>query len=205
MVKAEQAGQKRVLPLRELGGKPVSMSSPIVDTNVRLPAPALRPFISQYAGFRIPGLPSGPHFAAPSRNVHLIISLGHPIEVVQMPNSRQQPSVLAALVSGLLDAPAILWQNNNAFGLHVFIKPLGVRAILGVASEEISLLVLRLSDIWGSRADALAEILLGAGTWSERFAVLDRAFLSKLHPISTKPCSIAVYSRRFRRLRPALL
>jgi AraC-like DNA-binding protein len=163
------------------------MCSLIADTAVRLPERALRPFITRYAGYRVSGLPSGVHCGLPSSDVHLIISLGHPIQVVQMPNSTQRPSALTALVSGLQDAPAVLLQDHSAFGLHVFIKPLAVRALLGVASEEISSLVLNLCDIWGNRADALIETLLGAHTWHERFATLDRAFVSGLNPFSPQP------------------
>jgi AraC-like DNA-binding protein len=114
----------------------------------------------------------------------LIISLGRPIDVVQMPNSTQRPSAFTALVSGLQEAPAIVRQGRDAFGLHVFIKPLGVRAVLGVASAEISSLVLNLSDIWGNRAGDLIEMLLAANTWHQRFTILDRAFVSKLDPTS---------------------
>jgi AraC-like DNA-binding protein len=163
------------------------MSGLIADTAVKLPAPALSPFVTQYAGFRASGLPSGVHFGLPSSCVDLIISLGHPIEVVEMPNSVQRPSALTALVSGLQDVPSIVRQDGTAFGLHVFIKPLGVRAILGVASAEIASLVLNLSDIWGKRAEDLVEMLLGADTWHQRFAILDRAFASKLNPTSPQP------------------
>jgi AraC-like DNA-binding protein len=78
-------------------------------------------------------------------------------------------------------------QDEDAFGLHVFIKPLGVRAILGVASGEISSLVLNLSDIGGNRAGDLIEMLLAANTWRQRFAILDRAFVSKLNPTGPQP------------------
>src|SRR5712675_1266401 len=128
------------------------MSSPISDTAVSLPAPGLRPFITEYAGFRVSGLPPGIHFGLPSSDVDLIISLGRPIDVAQMPNSTQRPSAFTALVSGLQGAPAIVRQGSDAFGLHVFIRTLGVRAILGVAIAQISSLVLNLSDIWGNRA-----------------------------------------------------
>jgi AraC-like DNA-binding protein len=163
------------------------MSGPITDTAVGLPTPALCPFITQYAGFRVSGLPSGVHFGLPSSGVDLIVSLGRPIEVVKMPNPMQTPSALTALVSGLQDGPAIVRQDGNAFGLHVFIKPLGVRAILGVASAEVASLVLNLSDIWGKRAEGLVETLLGADTWPRRFAILDRAFASKLTPANPRP------------------
>jgi AraC-like DNA-binding protein len=172
------------------------MSGLIADTAVKLPAPALSPFVTQYAGFRASGLPSGVHFGLPSSCVDLIISLGHPIEVVEMPNSVQRPSALTALVSGLQDVPSIVRQDGTAFGLHVFIKPLGVRAILGVASAEIASLVLNLSDIWGKRAEDLVEMLLGADTWHQRFAILDRAFASKLNPTSPQP-EISWSWRRF--------
>ena len=160
------------------------MSNPISDTAVSLPAPALRPFITQYAGFRVSGLPPGVHFGLPKSDVDLIISLGRTIDVVQMPNSTQRQATFTALVSGLHEVPAIVRQGGDAFGLHVFIKPLGVRAILGPASAEISSLVLSLYDIWGNRAADLIEMLLGADTWQQRFAILDRAFVSKLNPTS---------------------
>lgn len=162
------------------------MSSSISDTAVSLPAPALRRFITQYAGFRAYGVPPGVHFGLPSSDVDLIISLGRPIDVVQMPNSKQRPSTFTALVSGLQDAPAIVRQGGEAFGLPFFIKPLGVRAILGVASAEISSLVLSLSDIWANRTADLIEMLLGADTWQQRFAMLDRVFVSKLNPTSVQ-------------------
>src|SRR5258708_1155094 len=163
------------------------MSSPISETAVSLPAPGLRPFITGYAGFRVSGLAPGTHFGLPSSDVDLIISLGPLIDVVQMPNSTQRPSAFTALVSGLQDAPAIVRQGGAAFGLHVFIKPLGVRAILGVASAEISSLVLNLSDIWGNCPGDLVEILLPPSSWRQRFAILDRVFVSKLNPASPRP------------------
>src|SRR5260370_38014060 len=113
--------------------------------------------------------------------------MGRQIDVVQMPNTTQRPSVFTALLSGLQDAPAIVRQGGDAFGLHVFIKPLGVRAILGVSSAEMSSLVLNLSDIWGNRAGDLIEMLLPASTWRQRFAILDLAFVSKLNPTSPQP------------------
>ncbi len=103
------------------------MSPPISDTAVSLPGLALRPFISHYAGFRMSGLPPGVHFGLPSTAVDLIISLAGPIDVVQMPNAKQPPSAFTALVNGLQDAPAILRLGRDVFGLHIFIKPQGVR------------------------------------------------------------------------------
>lgn len=163
------------------------MSKLIAETAVGVPALELRPFITVYAGFRVFGLPPGVHVGLPSSDVDLIISLGRPIEVLQMPNSAQRPSAFGALVAGLQDAPAVVRQCGDASGLHIFIKPLGVRAILGVSSAEVSSLVVNLSELWGSHAGDLIETLLGADSWDQRFAILDRAFLSKLSPTSPQP------------------
>jgi hypothetical protein len=68
------------------------MSKLIAETAVGVPALELRPFISVYAGFRVCRLPPSVHFGLPSSDIDLIISLGRPIEVVQMPNSAQRPA-----------------------------------------------------------------------------------------------------------------
>ncbi len=172
-----------MLELRETGG----MSKLIAETAVSVPALELRPFITVYAGFRVSGLPPGVHFGLPSSDIDLIISLGRPIEVVQMPNAAQRPSAFGALVAGLQNAPAIVRQCGDTSGLHIFIKPLGVRAILGVASTELSSLVVNLSEFWGIHAGDLIETLFAAETWDQRFTILDRAFLSKLSPTSPQP------------------
>ena len=163
------------------------MSNPISETAVSLPAPALRRYITRYAGFRVSGVPPGLHFGLPSSDVDLIISLGSPIDIVQMPNTSQPPASSTALVSGLQYAAAILRQDSEAFGLHIFVKPLGVRAILGVTSAEIATLVLSLSDIWGNVAGDLTEMLQGTGTWPERFSALDKLFISKLNLTDVAP------------------
>ncbi len=163
------------------------MSTVVSETAVSRPALPLRPFITEYAGFRVSGLPHGAHYGLPSRDVDLIISLGRPIDVLQMPNSVQRPSAFAALVSGLQDAPAVVRQQGDVFGLHVYIKPFGVRATLGLASCEISSLVLSLTDVWGSRGLDLVERLQGARTWQQRFSILDRIFMSRLNPICPQP------------------
>ena len=152
------------------------------DTIVAFPAPVLRPFITRYAGFRANGMPEGLHFGLPSSEVDLIISLGPAIDVAQMPNPSQAPGVFSALVSGLQDGPAILRQGREAFGLHVFIKPLGVRAILGVPSIELASSVVSLSDIWGPRGLDLADKVRGARSWQQRFMILDHLLASSLRP-----------------------
>jgi AraC-like DNA-binding protein len=154
---------------------------------VALPAPALRPFIARYAGYQVSGVSPGVHFGLPSSEVDLIISLGRPVDVMKMPNSKQQPSSFRMLVNGLQDSPAMVGLGGDECGLHVFIKPLGVRAVLGISGVEIRSVVVSLFDIWGNRAAELFETLLSAKTWRERFAALDRVFLTRLVPAIAPP------------------
>lgn len=157
------------------------------DQAVSLPAPVLRPYISHYAGFRASGLAPGTHTGLPSRHMHLIIGLGEGheglVDVVQMPNAKQRAGKFPALVSGLRDAPAIVRHNGTLHGLHVFLKPLGVRAIFRASGPELACGVFDLSDIWGRRAGLLIERLKDVGTWQQRFAILDDELARALMPL----------------------
>jgi AraC-like DNA-binding protein len=149
---------------------------------VALPAPALRAFISRYAGARFEGLPPGTHAGLPSRHAHLIISFTDPIELLRQPDGPQPAGRFRALVSGLHDGPALVRQGTCVHLVHVFLTPLGVRAILGIASSELASRVIELSDVWGARGTQLVERLWNSGSWDARFAHLDAAFLRALQP-----------------------
>ena len=173
------------------------------DIAVALPVPVLRPFVTRYAGFRATGVPDSLHFGLPSSEVDLIISLGPPIDVAQMPNPGQAPGVYNALVTGLQNRPAIVRQRDEVFGLHVFVKPLGVQAILGVPSVELASSVVNVSEIWGPRSLDLAEKVRGARTWQQRFAILDHLLVSRLRPVDV-PAEISWAWQRLAHLHGAV-
>jgi AraC-like DNA-binding protein len=149
---------------------------------VSVPAPALRAFVSRYAGGRVEGLPPGTHAGLPSRYAHLIISFAEPIELLRPPAGGQQPGSFRALVSGLQEAPALVRQASCVHLVHVFLTPLGVRALLGVPNAELASRVIELADLWGARGTRLVECLGNMGSWEARFAYLDEAFSRALQP-----------------------
>jgi AraC-like DNA-binding protein len=159
------------------------MNSSSSNHAARLPADSLRPFISHYAGATMKGLPPGTHAGLPSRHVDLIISLDRPVDVIRMPSTAQHPGTFAALVSGLQDAPALVRQGGDFEGIHCFLRPHGVRAVLGVPSRDLTSRVVHLSDIWGRAADRLIERLRSARSWHQRFSLLDEAFLRAMKPV----------------------
>jgi AraC-like DNA-binding protein len=151
---------------------------------VRRPAPALRPYISHYAGFRAHDLDPGIHAGLPSRHLHLIISLEAPIEIVAMPNQVQHAGRLTALVGGLHGAPALVRRGRSLDLLHVFLEPIGARALLGPPGNELASRVFDLRDVWGAqRANELVDRLRGVPFWQARFDVLDEAFARAVNAV----------------------
>ena len=157
------------------------MTDVLTQSAVALPAPALRAFISHYAGGRVEGLPPGTHAGLPSRHAHLIISFAEPIDLLRAPGA-QEPGHFRALVTGLHDTPALVRRGHCVHLVHVFFTPLGVRAILGVPNPEIASRVIELSDLWGARATRLVDRLGNSDSWNQRFASLDEAFTRALQP-----------------------
>lgn len=162
-----------MLPFPPVGGG-------ISQTCTGLPAPALRSCIAGYAGFRMSGLPPGTIVGPPSRHIDLIISLAAPITIVQMPARARPPVSHRALVGGLQIGPALIRQDSEAHGLHAFLRPSGLRSVLGVPSAELASRVVDLRDIWGPGATGLMDRLERAHTWPERFRILDEAFMARL-------------------------
>lgn len=157
------------------------------DAAARLAAPVLRPFVTHYGGYCMSGLPLGTFVGLPSRNLNLIISFAEPIEIVCMPDRAQRSATFGALVAGLQDAPAVVRQYSQAHGVHVFLTPLGARSVLGVAGVELASRVVDLEDLWGADARRLIDRLASAGTWDERFRILDEVFMARLTPSQAVP------------------
>ena len=163
------------------------MTDVAVQSAFSLPAPALRLFVSHYAGVCAEGLAPGTHAGQPSRHAHLIVSFAEPIVLLRAPGGGQQQGHFTALVAGLHDAPAIVRQESRVHLVHVFFTALGVRAILGVSNAELTSRVVELSDLWGRRGTHLVEQLSGSASWSARFAHLDEAFSRALRTPAWSP------------------
>jgi len=152
----------------------------------RLPAPILRRFISHYAGARVRGLTPGVNITLPSRHAHLIISLEAPINVRQMSNEAP-PARFSALVSGLHDGFAIVERTCSWEGLHVFLRPLGLQAVLGASVAELACGAVALSDLCPRDAPELMERLSSTRDWQARFAILDEVLTRRLTPAKGSP------------------
>jgi AraC-like DNA-binding protein len=170
-------------------------TSPSSDHAVSLPARVLRPYIAHYAGYYANGLAPGTHAGLPSRHVHIFISLDQPIDIVRMPRPSERAAAFMCFVNGLQDAPAVVRNASSVHGMHVFLTPFGVRALLGAAPADLASCVLDLSDFWGRSAHGLIDRLRSAATWRNRFAILDDVFSKALRPFATPNELLWAWSR----------
>ena len=137
------------------------------------PAPRLRPFVSEYAGYQMEGFEPGLHAGLPSGALTLVVSFGAPVDMVAMPDPRQRPEALFALVGGLHTAPVIIRHDGNQHGVHVQVTPLGARALFGLPARELASQVVPLDAVLGRLGDELVDRLAAAEYWVDRFAVFD--------------------------------
>ena len=145
------------------------------DWVARRPAPALRPLIDSYIGYRIAGRP-GVHRGLPSRHLTLIVSIGEPIDVLAQTDPRQAPDRYRFVAGGLQDRPALIATPAHQEGVAVELTPLGSRAVLGMPAGALWDASVEAADVVGPAAVELWERLHHAGGWPERFAACDDVF-----------------------------
>lgn len=139
----------------------------------RRPAPALRPLIAWYIGYRETGGAPGRHRGLPSPYLTLIITLDDPVVIAAHPDPRAHPARYDTLLGGLHTAPAIITHDGRQSGVQVALSPLGARAVFGLPAGELAGTDLDLVDLLGPFAGELRERVRAAGGWAGRFAMLD--------------------------------
>ena len=103
----------------------------------RPPAPALRPFIERYIGYRLVGFPPGVHRGLPSRHLTFIVSIGEAIDVVAQTDRRRAPARYRMVLSGLQAAPALIAHNGYQEGVAIELTPLGCRGLMGLPARVL--------------------------------------------------------------------
>ncbi|GAA2298422.1 helix-turn-helix domain-containing protein [Streptomyces caniferus] len=144
------------------------------------PAPALRPYVSAYAGYRQAGVPPGRHRGLPSPRLTLIFTLDEPLTLAGHPDPGQAPGTYGALLGGLHTRPALITHQGRQSGIQVGLHPLGARALLGLPAGELASLDLPADVVLGQQGTDVGERLRTARSWTERFALLDDFLLRRL-------------------------
>jgi AraC-like DNA-binding protein len=153
----------------------------VVDESVRsLPAPALRPFIAHYSGYRQAGVEPGRHRGLPSPYLTLIFTLDEPLTLAAHPDPEQPPGEYGTLLGGLHTSPALITHQGWQSGIQLALSPLGARPLLGLPAGELANADLPADDVLGPLAAEIHERVRAAASWRERFAVIDRLLLGRL-------------------------
>lgn len=149
------------------------------------PAPALRPYVAFYSGYRQSGLAPAVHRGLPSPFLKLIFTLDDPLVVAAHPDPRQAPGSYSSLLGGLHLAPALITHDGSQSGVQVAVHALGCRALLGLPAAELANLDVDAATILGDRfVGEVRERLSAAPDWPGRFAALDLALSRRLRRLA---------------------
>lgn len=151
------------------------------------PAPALRPCVATYVGYRRSGGAPARHRGLPSPYLTMIIPIDDPLTLLAHPDPDQAPGDYWSLIGGLHLRPAMIDVPARQAGVQVAIRPLGARALFGLPAGELAHQDLAADAVIGSVAARLQDRVNSAASWPERFAAID-ADLSALlrEPLSVR-------------------
>jgi AraC-like DNA-binding protein len=142
-----------------------------------VPAPALRPFVGWYSGYRQAGLAPAQHRGLPSPYLTMIITLDEPMQLAAHPDPRRPPCSYLTHLGGLHSTPAIISHQGSQSGVQVGLKPLGARVLLGLPAGELAYADTDAAAVLGPVASELHDRIREAPTWPQRFAVVDEILL----------------------------
>ena len=152
-----------------------------VQESVRgVPAPALRPFVAWYQGYRLAGMLPGRHRGLPSPYITMIITLDDQLELAAHVDPRRPPARYTTLLGGLHATPVIISHPGRQSGIQLAVKPLGARLLFGLPAGELAGVDGDAGCILGPVASELHERAREAATWQQRFAVIDEMLLWQL-------------------------
>jgi AraC-like DNA-binding protein len=150
----------------------------VVDEYVQgTAAPALRPYVAWYSGYRQRGVPPNLHRGLPSPYLTLIFTLDEPLSILGHPDPRQPPGDFDALLGGLHATPALITHDGAQSGVQAELSPLGARALLGLPAGELAHIDVSADAVLGAVCDEVRDRLRTATTWRARFAAVDEGLL----------------------------
>jgi AraC-like DNA-binding protein len=114
------------------------------------------------------------HRGSPSPSLTLVFGLDGPIVGGFTPEQALGRDAQSAEVTlgGLHTSPVYIVQPAVQTGMQLAVRPLALRALLGLPARELAEQVVSATDVLGPEADLLCERLCELPTWEQRFTVL---------------------------------
>ena len=136
----------------------------------RRPSTPLRGLVTGYTGYRQRLAVAATHRGVPAPSVPLVVSFG-PAQRIRDPDGAAV--TVDSFVAGLHDR-YVLIDAEDYHGVQADLTPLGAYRLLGQPLRELTGSVVPLEALFGRAAGRLADDLVTAPGWPERFGLLDR-------------------------------
>ncbi|MGO2862067.1 MAG: helix-turn-helix domain-containing protein [Brevibacterium sp.] len=152
------------------------MSADPVDELTRHPHPRLRPFVGDYVGYDISGVPAGTHLGLPSGTLTFIVSIGEPLR--QHIETSGSTEAFDVLLAGFHLRSTLIRHAGAMAGVQVNFGPFAPRAIFGIPAAEFAHRTYDLDEISRPIAAELPDRVNTAENWAARFDAIDEVLLS---------------------------
>jgi len=162
-----------------------------------LPAPPLRPFVREYVGWHECAASPVHRRELPTEIIPVIVNFAGPIRVFDANHSGRWTDH-DSFSTGAYDTHVIVGSAGTTGGLQINFTILGARLFFGRPLRELTNLAVPLRDLMGPSADAFCGGLREAGSWADRFAIVDREIAQR---VARNPAPAAPVGWAWSRLR----
>lgn len=155
------------------------MSEVTADDLTRRPHPRLRPFLGDYVGYDISGVPAGTHLGLPSGSLTFIVAIDEPLR--QYDRDADSTDAFDVLLAGLHLRPTLIKHSGAMTGIQINFSPLAPRAFFGLPAVELAHRTYDLAELARPIAAELHERVNEAASWAARFDAIDQVLIGALH------------------------
>ncbi len=149
---------------------------------VRLPThPGLRGLVAGVVGFREQSAAPLERRQPAGTLLPLVLSFGDPFEIVDVA-SGEGVGTYGSFLSGFMPGPVSTRSGRSHACVQVYLTPLGVSRLLGVPGREVAGRVVAAEGLIPQLGPSSSERLAGAGTWRQRFDLVQSALLALAGP-----------------------
>ncbi|MFE6506875.1 helix-turn-helix domain-containing protein [Nocardioides sp. NPDC057767] len=108
----------------------------------------------------------------------LLLSFGDPFEIVDVAAGVGE-GTYGSFLSGFMPGPVSTRSGRSHACVQVYLTPLGATRLLGVPGREIAASVVTVEDLVPGLGTSFSERLAEAGTWRQRFDLVQSALLAR--------------------------
>lgn len=147
----------------------------------RAPDARLRPYVSDYQGYRERARGPMRRLQPPFDGIPMIVTFGPSIDIING-DRPAEPRSYRSFLAGLHDVHVVTEYDGEQMGFQVNFTLLGAYRFLNITMSDIANRVVDLGDLVGDAvAERLADQLRDAADWPARFDLMDRFLLERLH------------------------